>query len=366
MEENNRKEAFSKKRRNRNILYLGIGIFLILYTLFWKTYSDFGSTAGKLFKDIQTNNKRDTDIAIEADQPISFAFLGIDNGAFDRGTEQGRSDAILVGTVNPKTRTTTLVSLPRDAYALMEGYETASGLPFYDKLTHAYAYGDAEMAINSIQELIDIPIDYYVEVNMQGLIDIVNALGGIEVTSPLTFEYMTHEFIKGETRTFSGKDALAFSRMRKEDPQGDFGRQKREKLVIRAIMDKILSLESVANYQSILQTLEENVKTNLTFKEMIDMVSSYRKSLENFEQDNLLGEELWLNEVYYLHVLPEDRLELSNKLRKELEIQKISLEDLYLTDADFYVEEGYYEDEQGYEEGYDDAGIEEEYDSEYE
>lgn len=339
--EENRTNQLRKKRRNRKILYAFIGVFLVAYTLFWKAYLDVNRTSNNIFNGLNTNNKRD--VVIEATQPISFAFLGVDNGSVDRANDVGRSDAILIGTVNPKTRTTTLASIPRDTYALMAGYEPY-GEPYYDKLTHAYAFGEAEMAINSIQELLDIPIDYYVEVNMQGLIDIVDSLGGIKVTSPLTFDYQGNYFTEGETRVLTGKEALAFARMRKTDPEGDFGRQKREKIVIKAILDKALSLGTIVNYDEILETLEDNVKTNLTFKDMADMYFSYGKSLENFETKNLVGEELWLGEIYYLYAYPEDRLELSNLFREELEMEQIEMEDLSLSDVDYYnIETGYIE-----------------------
>lgn len=354
----NRTHNFKKKRRNRKILYLFIGIFLIGYTLFWKAYSDINRTSNNIFNSLDTNNKRDSQIVIEATQPISFAFLGIDNGSVDRLEDVGRSDAILIGTVNPNTRTTTLASIPRDTYALMVGYEPYEGMEYYDKLTHAYAFGDAEMAINSIQELVNIPIDYYVEVNMQGLIDIVDAFGGIKVTSPLTFDYQGNYFTKGETRTITGKEALAFARMRKTDPQGDFGRQAREKIVIKAIMDKALSLGSLSNYESILETLEDNVKTNLTLGDMADMYLSYGKSLEDFKTKNLIGEELWLDDIYYLYTHPEDRLELSNILRNELELQEITIEDMSLSNVDYYNND-YYNYESDY---YEDVDTEEYYD----
>lgn len=351
-----RSDLLKKKRKKRYIFYGAMGVFLVLYTLFWKTFMDVNNTANNIFNSINTENKRESQVVIEATQPISFVFLGVDNGTIDRQDQPGRSDAILIGTVNPKTRTTTLVSIPRDTYALMDGYETYDGSLFYDKLTHAYAFGEAEMAINSIQELVNVPIDYYVEVNMTGLIDIVDALGGIEVTSPLTFDYQGNYFTQGETRILDGKEALAFSRMRKTDPDGDFGRQKREKIVIKAILDKALSLGTIRNYQDILETLEDNVRTNLTFKDMTDMYAAYGKSLENFKQDSLTGEELWLEDIYYFYVHPEERLELSNKLREQLELNPIEMEDLHLSDTDYdNLEYASYEDEYVEEEYVDDS-----------
>lgn len=324
------------KRRNRKILLAAIGVFLVFYTLFWVAYFNMNDTANNIYNGVSTNKKRDSEVTINATQPISFAFLGVDNGTMGRDTTVGRTDAILIGTVNPKTKKTTLVSLPRDSYALMAGYDTGYGMPYYDKLTHAYAYGEAEMAINSIQEFINVPIDYYVEVNMQGLIDIVDALGEIEVTSPITFHFEGHYFEEGVTHTLNGSEALAFSRMRKTDLEGDFGRQKREKLVIKAILDKIVSLDSLRNYTRILDTLEENVKTNLTFNDMTHLVAAYGDSLENFEQDSVTGSEFWLDDVYYFYVHPEERLALSNMLREELELREIEVDDLHLSETDYY------------------------------
>lgn len=354
-----RKNTQKKKRRRRKILFICISLFLVIYTAGWMIFNQVNSTANNIFNDISINDKRDgSEVVIDATQPISFAFLGVDNGTVDRADEPGRSDAILIGTINPNTKKTTLVSIPRDTYALMDGYDTEGGWLFYDKLTHAYAFGDAEMAINSIQELINIPIDYYVEVNMTGLIDMVDAIDGIEVTSPLTFDYQGNYFTEGETRVLNGKEALAFSRMRKTDPEGDFGRQKREKLVIEAIIDKALSFDSIKNYQSVLRTMEDNVKTNLSFSEITDLLGGYRNALGNIQQDNLVGEEMWLDEIYYLYANPQDRLELSNQLRKELELSEIEMEDLALSDTDqyyldpYYVEDTYYEDDSYYEEDY--------------
>ena len=345
-----RKNIYRKKRRKRKVLYTAIFLFLVLYTAGWTIFNRVNSSVDNIFNAVNTKDKRDgSDVVISATQPISFAFLGLDSGIEGREETGVRSDAIIIGTVNPNTKKTTLVSVPRDTYTLMTGYTTESGWDYYDKITHAYAFGEAEMAINSLQDLVDIPIDYYVEVNMQGLMDIVDALGGIEVKSPITFEYEENYFTKGHTKTLNGVEALAFSRMRKTDPEGDFGRQKREKIVIEAIIDKVLSLDSIANYNSILKTMEDNVKTNLTFKEIADLLAGYRNALGNITQDVLVGEELWLEDIYYLYANPENRLAISNVLRKELELDEISIEDLVLSDTDYDYLYSYYYTETDYE-----------------
>lgn len=155
---------------------------------------------------------REESIEVEtATQPISFVLLGVDTGtAEEERTETGRSDTIIVCTVNPNTRTTTLLSIPRDTYSEIMGYSNLYDYygDYYDKMNHAYAFGGTEMSINTVQEFLNIPIDYYVEVNFDGLVDIVDAVGGIEITSPLTLDFYGPQFIEGETRILTGFEAF--------------------------------------------------------------------------------------------------------------------------------------------------------------
>ena len=118
-----------------------------------------------------------------------------------------------------------LLSLPRDTYTEIVG---TGG---YDKLNHAYAYGKAPMVINSVEKLLDTTIDFYVQINMEGLMEFVDAVGGIEVTSPLTFTYEERSFVQGKTETLDGESALRFARMRYDDPEGDYGSVDRKSVV---------------------------------------------------------------------------------------------------------------------------------------
>jgi len=340
-----RSDAYKKKRRNRILVISLIGILIIVGVGGWKMYADVGNTLKNIYQNVKTENKRDEEVSVAATHPISFALLGIDS--YGDGLEEagGRSDTIIVATVNPTTKTTTLVSIPRDSYTEMINYETDDGSAYYDKITHAFAYDGTEMAINTIQEFLNIPIDYYVDINMQGLHDIVEAVGGIELTSPLTFEFEGSSFVKGKTVTADGWDALAFARMRKEDPAGDMGRQERQKMVIKAVLDKLLSIDSVTNYQKILKSLEVNIKTNLTFDDLLSIRSGYSDALENFNQESLPGEDMYIDDIYYYFVRPEERWRMSNLLRDELEVDQVDIYDLNLSDLDmYYIEDVYWDD----------------------
>ena len=304
----------------------------------FKAYSDIGSTAESIYTSVNVNEMREEEIEVEtATQPISFLLLGADTGtAEEERTETGRSDTIIVCTVNPNTKTTTLLSIPRDSYAEIVGYSDVYDYygDYYDKMNHAYAFGGTEMSINTVQEFLNVPIDYYVEVNFDGLTDIVDAIGGVEITSPLTFDFYGPQFIEGETRILNGFEALQFSRMRKQDPEGDLGRQKRQQMVIKAILDKVLTMGTVVNYKNILATLEDNVQLNMSLDEILSIASGYRKSMENFQQFYVEGQEVYIDEIYYYYVNPEERLRLSNILRAELELPEVTIDEISTSDSE--------------------------------
>lgn len=329
-------ESRKKNKRKKRAIRIGLSVLLLsvvgVAAYLGKAYTDVGSTVDSIHNDVSVEKMRDESVNVaEATQPISFLLLGADTGTAEEvRTETGRSDSIMVCTINPNTHTTTLTSIPRDTYAEIVGYEDSHDYTgtYYDKINHAFAFGGTEMSINSVQNFLDIPIDYYVEVNFDGLVDVVDAVGGIEITSPLTFDFYGPQFIEGQTRVLNGFEALQFSRMRHQDPEGDLGRQKRQQMVIKAILDKVLSMGSLVNYQDLLKSVQKNVQTNLTLDEIISIGSGYRNGLKNFEQNYVTGEEMYINDIYYYYVNPEERLRLSNMLRDQLELPEITLDGL--------------------------------------
>src|SRR5699024_10386548 len=135
---------------------------------------------------------------------------------------------------------------------------------------HSYAFGGVSMAINTVQKFLNIPIDYYVQVDMKGFEDIVGAVDGVDVDNTLDFSYGGFHFPKGNIH-LNEKKALAYTRMRKTDPNGDFGRQARQRQVIEAVVEKATSFSTITNYNTILQAIKGNVKTNIQLKDVIQM-----------------------------------------------------------------------------------------------
>ena len=347
-----RKGRQGRKRVWKVIFSILMVVMIGSVAYLFKAYSDIGSTADSIYNSVNVNEMREEEIEVEtATQPISFLLLGADTGtAEEERTETGRSDTIIVCTVNPNTKTTTLLSIPRDSYAEIVGYSDVYDYygDYYDKMNHAYAFGGTEMSINTVQQFLNVPIDYYVEVNFDGLVDIVDAVGGIEVTSPLTFDFYGPQFIEGQTQTLTGYDALQFSRMRKQDPEGDLGRQKRQQMVIKAILDKVLTMGTVVNYKNILATLEDNVQLNMSLDEILSIASGYRKSMENFQQFYVEGEEMYIDEIYYYYVDPQERLRLSNILRTELELPEITIDEISTSANEPYYDTDAYSTDSSY------------------
>ena len=329
------KSSFKKKRiRKRFLLIFFLGVLVVSGGWMWRVYNHMDSTMDAVFYDVETRVKREDAVSLSAPQPISFALLGIDSYGDELEEMSGRSDTIIVVTINPQTKQTTLVSIPRDSYTEMINYQTDTTNGYNDKITHAYAFGGIEMALNSIQEFLNVPVDYYVEINMNGLEDLVDAIGGIEITSPLTFEYEGTSFKAGDTAILQGREALAFARMRYDDPEGDTGRQQRQQLVIKAIVNQLLSIEGIPDYEVILSSVEMSMRTNLTFENLVDIQKYYSDSITSYEQSVIAGEDMYMEDIYYYYVRPEERLRMSNLLRDELGLEQVSLDDLNLSDAD--------------------------------
>lgn len=316
--EKSTKETKKKMKTSTKWTILGI-IGLVCGVVFY-----FGqqilSNVDEVYEPVEVDSIRNKELKITNQEPFSILLLGIDNGDKGRSLEDGgRSDTMILATVNPKEKTTTLVSIPRDSYAEIVGY----GMK--DKVNHAYAFGGAEMAVATVQQLMQVPIDYYAEVNFKGIEDLVDAIEGIEVVPNLTFTYDNHSFTEGVSQKMDGQTALAYARMRYDDPEGDYGRQERQRQIIEASINKALTFDSIMRFKPILEALGDNVRTNMSFSDMVEIQAGYRDGITNFESHTLKGRDLVVNGVYYMYIEPETILEMTNKLRVSLELDEISL-----------------------------------------
>ncbi|HGF7723045.1 TPA: LCP family protein [Enterococcus faecium] len=144
------------------------------------------------------------------------------------------------------------------------------------------------MSIATVENLLDIPIDHYVEINMKGMKDLVDAVGGVEVSNAFSFNYEESNFPIGKLH-LNGEKALKYSRMRYDDPHGDYGRQDRQRRVISGIVDKMKSVNTLTNYSNLVDILGNNTKTDISWKTLQVLVTSYRSALTKITSDQLAG-----------------------------------------------------------------------------
>lgn len=247
---------------------------------------------------------------------VSILFVGVDDSENrEQGSENSRSDALILATLNNTTKTIKMLSIPRDSYVYIPkvGYE--------DKITHAHALGGTLTTIETVEELFDIPIDYYVRMNFNAFIDVVDALGGIEVEVP----YALHELDEFDRRTvdlepglqhLNGSQALALARTRKQD--NDIERGKRQQEILTAIMKQVSSVGSITKYDDVIQAIGSNMKTNMTFSEMKSFLSYLSNGMPRIDSLTLDGYDDMSTGVYY-YKLDEDSLnEVKNTLKNHL------------------------------------------------
>ena len=313
-----RRSRTKKKNKVVRFIFSFLLLFLVVVGIYvFDVYRNVDNTTDKIYEPVDEEVKkvRASSANLNSKDPISILLLGVDTGDLGR-TERGRSDTMMVVTVNPNTKKSTIMSIPRDTYTEIVGYGIS------DKLNHAYAFGGNSMAINSVQNLLDIPIDYYVTVNMAGIQEIVNAVGGVDVVSPLTFTQDGYTFYQDEVNHLDGNAALAFARMRYEDPDGDTGRQARQRIIIEGVVNKVTSASTLLNYQSILGSLSNNVQTNFQMKDYLALQGNdYLAAARNITSEQMGGSGgMGDDGIYYNWLSEEELFRVQSLLQSELEL----------------------------------------------
>ncbi|KAB2452775.1 LytR family transcriptional regulator [Bacillus thuringiensis] len=288
------------------VLIIGGGVYA------YNVYSSVSKTLDEVHKPLKRDENNKQEEKISKSDPVSILLLGAD----EQGDDKGRSDSLMVITLNPKNNSMKTVSIPRDTYTEIVGKGKS------DKINHAYAFGGVDMSVATVEKFLNITINYYIEVNMNGFKDIVDAVGGVDVNNDLDFSWDGIHFKKGDIH-LTGKEALVYTRMRKEDPRGDFGRQMRQRQVMQAVIKKGATFSSLTSYGDVLTAIQKNVKTNLTQDQMFDMQKNYKDCLQNSEEIQIPGDgHIAADGIWYYYVPDAAKQDLTNKLRAHLEVTK--------------------------------------------
>ena len=241
-------------------------------------------------------------------EPFSVLLLGID----ERENDAGRTDTMIVATVNPDLGTIKMLSIPRDSRVEIVGNNTV------EKINHAYARGGVAMSIDTVENLLSIPIDYYVAVNMEGFLSVIDRVGGIEVMNDMDLAHGRYSFPQGEIK-LSGEEALIFSRIRYGDPRGDFGRQMRQKQILEALLKEAKNPEIIFQIGDILDVLGDNIRMNFTASELKNFSGLYKKlnsEIDIMQFENGVGQTIG---KYWYYILDEQEVsDISQELNAHL------------------------------------------------
>ena len=282
------------------------------------------NSAYEVVENREVSEKREVKVEPLKDN-VSILFVGIDDSETrGQGAEGSRSDALMLATLNNKTKTIKLLSIPRDSYVYIPyvGYK--------DKINHAHAYGGTLASIETIEELLDIPVDYYVRMNFNAFIEVVDALGGIEAEVPYIITGEKDEFDRNTVslqpglQTLNGQQALALARTRKQD--NDIERGKRQQEILKAIALQAAKPSSILKYDDVIDAVADNMKTNMTFNEMKSFLSYLSSGMPRIDSLGIEGADDWSTGVYY-YKLNDDSLEETKQiLQNHLDLSKTELE----------------------------------------
>ncbi|SFJ47139.1 transcriptional attenuator, LytR family [Halobacillus dabanensis] len=267
----------------------------------YSVYSGAKSTVdSKMHQEVSSIDHELTEKKREKREPLNVLLLGVD----ERAGDSGRSDALMVLSIDPDNNRSQIISIPRDTRTKMVGDSSQAGK--LDKINHAYAFGGADMSIQTVENFLDIELDYYVQVNMEGLEEMVDVVGGITIQNDMEWVGKNgFQYKKGEL-TMDGEEALGYVRMRYDDPKGDIGRNERQRKVIQGIVDKGMNVGSINKLGNVMDVLGKNVSTNMDFATMQDLAKNYSGARENLSTYQMTGNGTKIDGIWYLEVSDQE------------------------------------------------------------
>ncbi|OLR81088.1 LytR family transcriptional regulator [Bacillus sp. MB366] len=339
LQENTRNKPKKNKKKKKIIISAILFVLLIGGGYTWFLVNKASSAVRNAAHDLARGDK--SDLRDKAVKPItnnvSVLIMGVDESDV-RGKEYGeaiRTDALLLATFNKDSKTVKLLSIPRDTYTYIPIEKKK------DKITHAHAFGSAkngknggpQASIDAVEKLMNVPVDYFVKFNFKSFIKIVDDLGGVEVDVPVEFTEQDSNdnaeaiHLEKGVQKLNGEEALALARTRHID--SDAMRGQRQQLVIEAILKKLTSVGSVTKVGNIIDDINGQFVTNLTFD---DMLSFYKYGSDSeIEKLQIQGDDCYMakgddtcsksaggGRTYYYNPDKKELANVTNELRTHL------------------------------------------------
>lgn len=309
-----------KQKKKKTILLFCFLLPIMLITLagavyFAKLYATAQNAVDSSYHTLDRKKEIEVNPLTET---TSILIMGIDDND-SRELGSARTDSLIYLTIDPTKHKVNMISIPRDTYTDIVYQDTVYNK---DKINAAYVKGEEQATIESVEHLLNVPIHYYVTFNFDAFLEIIDALGGIEVDVPITFSEQNAAGILDQIhlekglQTLNGEQALALARTRKID--NDVKRGERQQLLIQAIVDKALSVGSISKYSNAITAVGKNMRTDLRFDDMLGIAQTGLDGKYEFESYVFDWTDFMLGDASMVELYPDSVDFISHRLRVAL------------------------------------------------
>ncbi len=232
---------------------------------------------------------------LTAKDKSTIMIMGVD----ERDDDVGRSDTLMVASIDPKKNQASLLSVPRDTRVKIKGHG-------FDKINAAYAYGKERLTQDTVENLLGVTVDHYIIINTKSFAKIIDALGGIDIDVPKRMYYedpwdddggLIIDFRPG-MQHMDGAKAITYVRYR--DEEGDLGRIRRQQDFIKACLDKMVSPSIIPKLPTIIREVMDSIQTDLSFRQLLEFAGTLKESKQNgLKTDMVPGRPLYIDGISY-------------------------------------------------------------------
>ena len=296
----------SKKNKSSYVKYI-----LILVVVFILSGMVGAFFANALVDNKPDYNEDDKKGMLVANDKATVMIMGVD----ERADDVGRSDTLMIATLDPDKNQAALLSVPRDTRVKIKGHG-------FDKINAAYAYGGRKLTQETIESLLNTHIDHYIKINVHGFTKIIDALGGIDIDVEKRMYYEDpwdddgglYIDLQPGMQHMDGKTAITYVRYR--DEEGDIGRIKRQQNFMKAVMDKLVSPTIIPKLPAIVSAVSDSVETDMSVSEILSFLGTLQDAKDNgLKSEMLPGKPVYIEGIsYWVPDISKTRQILANTL----------------------------------------------------
>jgi len=295
-----------KKNKSSYVKYI-----LILVVVFILSGMVGAFFANALVDNKPDYNEDDKKGMLVAKDKATVMIMGVD----ERADDVGRSDTLMIATLDPDKNQAALLSVPRDTRVKIKGHG-------FDKINAAYAYGGRKLTQETIESLLNTHIDHYIKINVHGFTKIIDALGGIDIDVEKRMYYEDpwdddgglYIDLQPGMQHMDGKTAITYVRYR--DEEGDIGRIKRQQNFMKAVMDKLVSPTIIPKLPAIVSAVFDSVETDMSVSEILSFLGTLQDAKDNgLKSEMLPGKPVYIEGIsYWVPDISKTRQILANTL----------------------------------------------------